>query len=101
VLPGDHKLLNNAPAPCLMGYKPELDESPELDPAMANLYRSQIGILHGCVEMGTINIITEVSMFSTYLCMSREGHFESIFHVFTYLGMNHNARVIFDPTPLC
>jgi hypothetical protein len=50
------------------------------------------------VELGRIDIITEVSMFSTYLCLPREGHLESVFHVFAYLGINHNARVVFDPT---
>jgi hypothetical protein len=59
-LPGDQKLLNKASGPFTRGYKPELDESPELDPIRANLYQSQIGILRWCVELGRIDIITEV-----------------------------------------
>jgi hypothetical protein len=35
-------------------------------------------------------------MLSTYLFLPREGHLEAIFHVFAYLGLNHNARVVFD-----
>jgi hypothetical protein len=50
------------------------------------------------VELGRIVIITEVSILSTYLCLPREGHLESVFHVFAYLGLHHNARVVFDPT---
>jgi hypothetical protein len=50
------------------------------------------------VELGRIDIITEVSMLSTYLCLPREGHLEAFFHVFAYLGLHHNARVVFDPT---
>jgi hypothetical protein len=50
------------------------------------------------VELGRINIITEVSMFSTYLCLPREGRLEAVFHVFAYPGLHHNARVVFDPT---
>jgi hypothetical protein len=80
------------------GYKPELDESPELDPTRANLYQSQIGILRWCVQLGCIDIITEVSMLSTYLCLPREGHLEAVFHVFAYMGLHHNARVLFDTT---
>jgi hypothetical protein len=80
------------------GYNPELDESPKLDPTRENLYQSQIGILRLCVELGRIDIITEVSMLSTYLCLPREGHLEAAFHVFAYLGLHHNARVVFDPT---
>jgi hypothetical protein len=69
-----------------------------LDSARANFYQSQIGILRWCVELGRIDIITEVSMLSTYLCLPREGHLEAFFHVFAYLGLHHNARVVFDPT---
>jgi hypothetical protein len=50
------------------------------------------------VELGRIDIITEVSMFSTHLCLPREGHLEAVFHVFAYLGLHHNAIVVFDPT---
>jgi hypothetical protein len=39
-----------------------------------------------------------VSIFSTYLCFPREGHLEAIFHVFAYLGIHHNARVVIDTT---
>jgi hypothetical protein len=51
-----------------------------------------------CVELGSIGIITEVSMVSTYICLPREGHLEAAFHVFAYLGLHHNARFVFDPT---
>jgi hypothetical protein len=44
-LPGDQKLMKKAFGPFAGGYKPELDESPELDPTRANFYQSQIGIL--------------------------------------------------------
>jgi hypothetical protein len=69
-----------------------------LDPARADLYQSQIGILCWCVELGRIDIITEVSMLSTHICLPRVGHLEAVFHVFAYLGLHHNARVVFDPT---
>jgi hypothetical protein len=50
------------------------------------------------VELVCIDIITEVSMLSTYLFLPLEGHTESVFHVFAYLGLHHNERVMFDPT---
>jgi hypothetical protein len=71
---------------------------PELYPIRANLYLSQIGILRWCVELGHIDIITEMSMISTYLFLTREGHLEAVFHVFAYLALDHNNRVVFDPT---
>jgi hypothetical protein len=66
-LPGAQMLVKKASGPFLGGYKPELDESPELDPTRENFYKSQIGILRWCMELGRIAIITEVSMLSTYL----------------------------------
>jgi hypothetical protein len=100
-LPGDQKLTKKASGPFTGGYKPDLDESPELDPARANFYQSQIGILSWCVELVCIDIITEVSMLSTYLCLPHEGHLEAVFHVFSYLGIHHNTRVFLIPhTPL-
>jgi hypothetical protein len=30
--------------------------------------------------------------------LPREGHLEAVFHVFAYLGLHHNARVVFDTT---
>jgi hypothetical protein len=97
-LPGDRRLLKRAPAPFADSYKPALDDSPELDPIKANFFQSQIGILRWCVELGRIDILTEVSMLSTYLCLPREGHLDAVFHVFEYLAMHHNSRVVFDPT---
>jgi hypothetical protein len=97
-LPGDQIMVKKSYDPFAGGYKPELDESPELEPTRENFYQSQIEILHRCVELGRIDIITEVSMLSTHLCLPREGHLEAVFHVFAYLGLHHNARVVFDPT---
>jgi hypothetical protein len=97
-LPGDQNLLKKASVPFSAGYKADLDESSELDPVRVNSYQSQIGILRWCVELGRIDITTEVSMASTYLCLPREGHLEAVFHVFAYLALHHNARVVFDPT---
>jgi hypothetical protein len=48
-LPGERRLLNRAPSPFAGVYKPEIDESPELDPTKANFFQSQIGILRWCV----------------------------------------------------
>jgi hypothetical protein len=30
--------------------------------------------------------------------MPREGHLDAVYHLFAYLAMHHNARVVFDPT---
>jgi hypothetical protein len=91
-------LVKKAYGPFAGGYNPELDESPEFYPTRENFYQSQIGILRWCVELGHIDIITEVSILATYICLPREGHLEAIFHVSVYLGLYHNSRVVFYPT---
>ena len=62
------------------------------------LHQSQIGVLRWCVELGRIDIITEVSGLASYLIMPREGHLEAVFHLFNYLDKKHNARIVSDPS---
>jgi hypothetical protein len=94
----DRKLMKKKSAPFEATYRAEIDESLVLGPEMANYFQSQIGILRWCVELGRIEIITEVSMLSTFLCIPREGHLDAVYHLFAYMSLHHNARVVFDPT---
>jgi hypothetical protein len=50
------------------------------------------------VELGRIDIETEVSMLSSYLAYPRKGHLENALHVMGYLRLKHNSQLIFDPT---
>jgi hypothetical protein len=95
---GDRKLKKKASAPFEATYRAEIDEIPVLGPKMPNYFQSQIGISHWCVELGRIDIVTEVSMLSTFLCMPREGNLDAVYHLFAYLSLYHNARVVFEPT---
>jgi hypothetical protein len=60
------KLKKKASAPFEATYRADIDESPVLGPEMANYFQSQIVILRWCVELGRIDIITEVPMLSTF-----------------------------------
>ena len=91
-------LIKKAGTPMSLGYSPEVDGSPELSEEEGTYYQSLIGILRWIVEMGRIDIITEVSAMSSYVAMPREGHLLQLFHIFAYLRINHNARTVFDPT---
>jgi hypothetical protein len=62
-----------------LNYYPEWDKTPELNPDQATFYQTQIGVLRWCVELGRIDIITEVSELNSYLAMPREGHLEAVF----------------------
>ena len=59
---------------------------------------SLIGIVWWMVELGRVDICTEVSMMSSHLALPREGHLEAVFHMFAYLKKNHNSEMVFDPS---
>ena len=79
------------------GYVAELDDSPELNPGDASFYQSQIGILRWCVEIGRIDIMTEVSILSSFSAMPRQGHLDTVFYIYSHRKNKHNSRMIFDP----
>jgi hypothetical protein len=81
-----------------MSYEPELDESTRLDPDAASYFQSIIGVLRWMVELGRIDIATEVSLLSSHLAYPQEGHLEAALHVMAYLRAKHNSRLVFDPT---
>ena len=87
-----------ASTPLSSQYRPELDTTEELEPDDAAYFQSLIGILRWMVELGRVDLCTEVSMMSSHLCMPRKGHLEQLFHVFGYLKKHHNAEMPFDPS---
>jgi len=93
-----YKLPKRAPTPMTTGYRPELDVTELLDPQTANYYQSLIGVLRWTVEIGRIDITTEVSMLAACMAMPRKGHLFAVFRVFAYLKNKHNARMVYDPS---
>jgi hypothetical protein len=79
-------------------YRPELDISPELGPLEANYYQSQIGVLRWIVELGWMDITTEVSMLASHNALPRVGHLDAVFRIFSYLKTKTNDRLVLDPT---
>jgi hypothetical protein len=94
----ERKLPARCSTPLPTSYRPELDISPELDADDANYFQSVIGVLRWAVELGRVDITTEVSMLSSHLALPRAGHLVGAFHIFGYLEKKHNARMVFDPT---
>jgi hypothetical protein len=95
---GAKMLRKKTPSPMETNYRPELDVSPLLGPEKANYYQSQLGILRWIVELGRIDIATEVSMLAAHNALPREGHLGAVFRIYSYLKTRPNARLIFDPT---
>ena len=51
------------------------------------------------VELGRVDIITEVSVLASHLALPRVGHLEAVvYHIYAYLKNKHNTRMVFDPT---
>eukprot|EP00978_Attheya_sp_CCMP212_P013954 scaffold35295_cov60-Attheya_sp.AAC.1 len=93
-----HTLLKSAPTAFVKDYRPELDISEELGSEEASYYQSQIGILRWMIELGRVDIITEVSMLASQMAMPRRGHLEIIFRICAYLDKKHNSTMVFDPS---
>ena len=76
----------------------ELDVSELLGPEDATYYQSQIGVLRWMIELGRVDIITEVSLLASQLAQPREGHLEAVFHLYDHLLHKHKLRLCLDPT---
>lgn len=92
------KLPTKGRGPWPDGYDAELDDTDELDHDLANYYQTMIGVMHWMIELGRVDIITEVSKLASYMAMPRQGHFEAALQIFAYLKRKVNSRMIFDPT---
>ena len=79
-------------------HEPETDISPECDEDEASYYQTLIGILRWTVELGRIDIATEVSLLASHLALPREENFEVALRVMSYLRAKHNTQLFLDPT---
>jgi len=52
------------------------------------------------IELGRIDICTEVSLVSRYLAQPRLGHLQKFLYIFSFLKSNECAELIYDPTKL-
>ena len=91
-------LLKKVSTPMTAIYSPEVDGSPELNKEDSEYNQSLIGTLCWIVEMGCMDISMEVSALSSCVVMPQEGHMQQVLHIFAYLKIHHNARLVFDPS---
>jgi hypothetical protein len=69
----DQMLRNKIFGPWPTGFIAELEESLELDVDKSNYYQSQVRVLHWIVELGRVDIITEVLfLHPTWLFLERD-----------------------------
>ena len=79
-------------------YRPEVDTTDECDDAGASRYAQLIGVLRWAVELGRIDIYTEVALLSQHLALPRIGHLEVVYHIFAYLNKHKSSSLLFDPS---
>ena len=84
--------------PMPISYRPELDTTPMCDEDHSSRYRQIIGILRWAIELGRIDILTEVAMLSQYQASPREGHLEALYWIVNYLSRFPMQRLILNHT---
>ena len=83
-------------APWLTNYFAELNMSLELDSKQARYYQLQIGVLHWIVELGQVDIQSEVSMLASQMALPSKGHLDASFRVFGYFKTKHNLQLVLN-----
>ena len=91
-------LPTRADTPMIKDYYPELDESTELNEQDITWFQELIGILRWSVEIGRVDILTELSLLSAYQASPREGHLNQLLRIFAFLKKKPKLSLYFDPT---
>jgi hypothetical protein len=97
-LAGKYSIPARTDNPFPVDYDPTTDQSDLLEPDCSSFYQHLIGVMRWMVELGQIDIATEVSMLFSYLVCPHEGHLENAPHIMGYLQLKHNLQLIFDQT---
>ena len=92
------KLTQKALNPFPGDYDPDLDTTDALKDDQATYFQSQTRILRWMVELGRVDIATDVSLLSSHVASPRDGHLETIYHLYAYLKQKHNSQLAYDPT---
>ena len=92
------KLKGKAHRPFPKEYRPELDATPLLNEEDIAKYQGYMGIFRWMIEIGRIDILTEVSLLSSHQAAPREGHLEACYHIFAYLRKNKHMALVMHPS---
>ena len=66
-------------------FRTELDVTEELGEELTNSYQQLVGVLRWSIELGRIDIMTEVSCLYQHLCYKIEVHIDDVYCIFVYL----------------
>ena len=90
----DQCLPTRVMTPMSQGYRPELDQSKEIDLKCAQYYQSLISVLRWICELGWIDILVAVSMLLRCVVLPRQGHLQQVFHIFAYLKHHKQSKMV-------
>ena len=79
------KLKGKAFQPFDSNNRPELDVTEELDDAGVAKFQGYIGTFCWMIELGRLDILTEVFQLSSVQAMPQKGHLEACYSIFAYL----------------
>jgi hypothetical protein len=74
------------------GYQLEIDVSAELKIKGIRYYQELIGILRWAIELGRVDIATEVLLLSSHLALPRAGLLQQVSHIFDFKSFNAVMR---------
>ena len=94
----EHKHGGRVTNPFPTDYDPDLDTTNELDEEQTTYFQSQIGILRWIVELGRVDIATELSLLASHIVLPRMGHLQTVFHIYANLRKRNNSRLALDPS---
>ena len=86
--------------PYSSSFGPELDVTEELGEELTNRYHQLIGVLRWSIELGRIDILTEVSCLSQHLSSPIEVYLDDVYRIFRYLQKNlgkNPGRMVYAP----
>ena len=89
--------LHNQNKPLNPDYKPELDNSPILEPGEQRIFQQLIGIGLWVQSIGRIDIAFAVASLSRFSTQPRKDHLGSIRNLFEYLKTFPDKRLIIEP----
>ena len=90
----------NQRSPFSIGYRPEMDTTPELTDNQVRYFQEIIGCLRWAVDLGRADIAVEVSLLSRHLALPRRGHLEEALNIVAYLDKMKHSKLVMKSEPL-
>ena len=92
------KLKGKAFRPFESAYRPGINVTEELDETGVAKFQGFIGTFQWMIELGHMDILTEVSQLSSFQAMPRVGHLEACYAIFAYLRKHPTMSLVFHPS---